>query len=163
MRRGWIIGGLGAALLAAVLLVPAATGAGPFHNGSGTTRYLSKINGSTAPTLQCTVPGVFVATITARVDSPGSGSLTTDKDTERILVTVPLPSLGQLAIPSPNTNVSGPFTLPCPLPGQSTQVTFTFTPQTCTEKQGNTCLTYGNQTGLATGSVVLTITNSASA
>lgn len=157
MRRGWIIGGLGAALLAAVLLVPAATGAGPFHSGSGTTKYVSKINGSTAPTLQCNEVGTFPATITARVDTPGSGTLETDNQTDRVRVTVSSPASGELIITSPNSDVSGPFSLPCPAPQQSTQVTFTFTPQRC---QPSPCK---NQTGLTPGSVTLTITNSASA
>lgn len=163
MRRGWTLGGLGAALLAAVLLVPAATGAGPFHNGGGTTKYLAKIDGSTTPTRQCTVPGLFVATVTARVDTPGSGSLTTDKNTDRVLVTVPLPALGQVAITAPGTDFTGTFSLPCPAFGQSTGVVFTFTPQTCTARAQGNCVTYGDQPNLGVGTVTMTITNTASA
>jgi hypothetical protein len=162
MRRGWIFGGLGAALLAAVLLVPAATGAGPFHSGSGTTKYLAKINGSTSPTFQCTAAGTFNANVQARVDTPGSGSLTTNKDTDAVNVTVPPPAGGSVRIIAPNQNFPGTFNLPCPAPQQSTSVTFTFTPQICTQKQGNICLVYTDQ-NLAVGTVVATITNTASA
>lgn len=155
MNRGWIAL-LGAALLAGVLLVPAATGAGPFHSGSGTTKYVAKINGSTAPTIQCNAAGNFTTTVTARVDSPGSGSLTTDNQTDGVRVTVS-PGSGSLLITAPNADVSGSFTLPCPGAASSSQVTFTFTP--C-KNQGGTCNT---QTDLATGQVVATITNTASA
>jgi hypothetical protein len=159
MRRGWTLGGLGAALLAAVLLVPAATGAGPFSD-KGKQTYEPRIDGSTSPTAQCHVPGsgssTFTKNVVARVIS-GSG-VEANPGTTFIQVTAsPPPASGQINITAPNQDFPGNVTLPCPPAAQTASVTFTFTPCSGTPPTCNP------QSGLAVGTVTMTITNTASA
>jgi hypothetical protein len=145
-----------AVLGGAALLIPAASGAGPFHSNNGSTAYTPKINDSTGPTIQCTGAGVFTTTISAIVASGGSG-VSAVNATDRVRVTAPLPGgapggvLNTIDLTDNDVAGSATFALPCPLPTQSTTVTFTFQPQNS-----------GGQNNGTAGSVVATITNTLS-
>lgn len=163
MRKKFVIA---AAVLTGVAagLIPAASGAGPFHNGAGTTTYAPRINDSAGPVTiaTCNVPGTATTATTATVTaSLASGSgLTTNKDTERVRVTASSDPVKAINLMGPNASGTETFAVPCPPAKATAEVTFTFQPQSCTKVQGS-CSTYSNQT-LSAGSVTGIVANAAS-